>query len=113
MLHFPLLLIKRLSKSKVGIISSDYESVHKMRTHQTGLNRKSAILLNGTEIDSLNRNEWSVLCRDYTEIVLSRMTPKQKLRCVKEFQSAGLTVLFAGDGANDVPALRAANLSVG
>ena len=44
--------------------------------------------------------------------MLSRTSPQQKLRCVREFQAAGASVLMAGDGANDVPALKSANLSV-
>ena len=40
------------------------------------------------------------------------LTPEQKLERVRELRAAGRTVLFAGDGVNDAPALRAADVSV-
>lgn len=74
--------------------------------------RRSAILLSGSEIDTLTKLEWRIICREYYEIILCRTTPQQKLTAVKEFQSNDCEVLMAGDGANDIPALKSANLSV-
>jgi sodium/potassium-transporting ATPase subunit alpha len=74
--------------------------------------RQHSILLNGQEIDRLTKAEWRQICTEYTEIILSRATPNHKLLCVKEFQSNGHSVLAVGDGINDVPALKQANLSV-
>lgn len=106
--------INKYVNIQVGILSSDkYDNLKKLRqSSRVNKSINSAILLNGTEIDSLTPDEWSIVCRDYTEIVLSRATPQHKLRCVREFQSCSMSVLMAGDGANDVLALKSANLSV-
>lgn len=44
--------------------------------------------------------------------VFARVTPSQKIRIVRALQRAGRVVAMAGDGANDVPAIRAANVGL-
>lgn len=101
--------------NQVGILTNamKYDSFAKFRELKTdrGL-LKNAILLNGHEIERVTRGEWKTICETYTEIILSRATPSHKLLCVREFQSSGHSVLMVGDGVNDVPALRQADLGV-
>ena len=51
----------------------------------------------------------SVLC-GYSEIVFARTSPTQKLRIVEGCRRAGWVVAVTGDGVNDAPALRRANI---
>jgi P-type E1-E2 ATPase len=69
-------------------------------------------VLNGSEIDSMSKQEWLVVCRNYEEIVLSRATPTHKLICLREFQTNGFCTMMVGDGVNDIMALKSANISV-
>ena len=47
---------------------------------------------------------------DYKEIVFARTSPTQKLRIVEGCMRAGWVVAVTGDGVNDAPALRRANI---
>ncbi|KAI9810977.1 MAG: hypothetical protein M1827_005708 [Pycnora praestabilis] len=71
----------------------------------------TSIALSGSELITLNNNQWTHLCR-YDEIVFARTTPEQKLRIVKEFQSREHIVGMTGDGVNDAPSLKAADVGI-
>jgi sodium/potassium-transporting ATPase subunit alpha len=72
---------------------------------------RHSLLLEGTSLSSLTQDEWSTVC-GYDEIVFARTSPEQKLRIVSELQAKGNYVAVTGDGVNDAPALRAANVGV-
>lgn len=73
--------------------------------------RSSAIVISGADLMSLNDYQWEQLCR-YPEIVFSRTTPEQKLRIVREFRARGEIVGMTGDGVNDAPSLKAADIGI-
>jgi sodium/potassium-transporting ATPase subunit alpha len=71
----------------------------------------TAIVISGPELADLSDSDWDRLC-GYDEIVFARTTPEQKLRIVKEFQGRNNIVAMTGDGVNDAPSLKAADVGV-
>lgn len=70
-----------------------------------------SLVVSGADLMELSSEEWDVLC-SYEEIVFARTTPEQKLRIVKEFQAREAIVGMTGDGVNDAPSLKAADIGI-
>lgn len=73
--------------------------------------RPSSIVISGPELITLNDAQWSQLC-EYDEIVFARTTPDQKLRIVRQLQGREEIVGMTGDGVNDAPSLKAADIGI-
>ncbi|KAL5601021.1 hypothetical protein BROUX41_005850 [Berkeleyomyces rouxiae] len=81
---------------------------------EDGLEKPSArraLVLSGPELKALTDTQWDHIAQ-YQEIVFARTTPEQKLRIVRELQSRRNIVGMTGDGVNDAPSLRAADVGI-
>ncbi|KAJ5376360.1 hypothetical protein N7509_013246 [Penicillium cosmopolitanum] len=72
---------------------------------------ETSLLLEGPSISQLTDKDWDLVCQ-YDEIVFGRTMPDQKLRIVNEFRARDNVVAVTGDGVNDAPAMRAADVGV-
>lgn len=70
-----------------------------------------ALSLTGADLMKLEASDWEQICR-FDEIVFSRTTPDHKLRIVKEFQQRSECVGMTGDGVNDAPSLKQADIGI-
>ncbi|MEW5854783.1 MAG: HAD-IC family P-type ATPase [Myxococcota bacterium] len=68
------------------------------------------VALTGRELDTLGEEELQLAAEQTT--VFARVTPEQKLRLVRALQTRGHVVAMTGDGVNDGPALRQANIGI-
>ncbi|CAF1250241.1 unnamed protein product [Didymodactylos carnosus] len=70
-----------------------------------------AIVVTGSEIQLMDDYMWDWVL-SHQELVFARTSPEQKLKIVMEFQRRGEVVAVTGDGTNDAPALKRADLGV-
>jgi sodium/potassium-transporting ATPase subunit alpha len=72
---------------------------------------QGSLVLEGKDLLKLTPAQWDIICR-YDEIVFARTTPEQKLKIVNEFKDRENIVAVTGDGVNDAPALKAADVGI-
>lgn len=65
-------------------------------------------VLSGPELDAMKQEE--LACNIYRYTIFARVTPAHKVRIVQALQSRGEVVAMTGDGVNDAPALKAADI---
>lgn len=71
-----------------------------------------AYVCTGTELQTISEEELDHILAHHSEIVFARTSPQQKLIIVEGCQRAGKIVAVTGDGVNDSPALKKANIGV-
>ncbi|KAF9148587.1 hypothetical protein BG015_009667 [Linnemannia schmuckeri] len=100
---------------KINLVLSDTkEMVAKNRgcsIDEVGDDEYNAIVIHGEQIDSMTDNDWDLIFSK-PEIIFARTSPKHKLQIVKRAQAMGHIVGVTGDGVNDSPALKKADLGI-
>jgi P-type Ca2+ transporter type 2C len=93
---------------RVAMITGDYPLTARAIAHQAGI--RGAVALTGAELQLMDD---AALARAVmTHDIYARITPVQKLRIVRALQANGETVAMTGDGVNDAPALKAADIGI-
>jgi magnesium-transporting ATPase (P-type) len=94
------------------MVTGDHPHTALAIAREIGLVQRSAPrLVTGTELARMSDTEIQ-LALDAAEIVFARVTADQKLRIVKALQRKREIVAVTGDGVNDAPALRAADVGI-
>uniref|UniRef100_A0A1I8EIX7 Na(+)/K(+)-exchanging ATPase n=1 Tax=Wuchereria bancrofti TaxID=6293 RepID=A0A1I8EIX7_WUCBA len=71
-----------------------------------------AMIVHGEQLKKLSDKDLNYIVKYYSCIVFARTSPIQKLQIVEAFQNAGHIVAVTGDGVNDAPALRKADIGI-
>nr|XP_019958015.1 PREDICTED: sodium/potassium-transporting ATPase subunit alpha-2-like [Paralichthys olivaceus] len=102
----------------VGIISEGNETVEDIANRlniplsQVDPRDAKACVVHGSDLKDMSSEYLDDLLRNHTEIVFARTSPQQKLIIVEGCQRQGAIVAVTGDGVNDSPALKKADIGV-
>ena len=95
---------------KTVMITGDHIITAKAIAKEIGILGKDELAITGNELDKLTDKELVKNIMNYS--VFARVTPEHKVRIVKLFQRAGMVVAMTGDGVNDAPALKKADIGI-
>ncbi len=96
---------------RIAMITGDYGLTAESLARRVGmLESKNPRILTGAELDEIADAELQGILEH--ETIFARMAPEHKLRLVAAFQARGEMVAVTGDGVNDAPALRKADVGV-
>lgn len=90
------------------MITGDHKNTACAIAEKLGILRNGNKAMSGTEINAFSDRELEKCIGDYT--VFARVSPEHKVRIVKALQSRGEIVAMSGDGTNDAPALKSADI---
>ncbi|MBL6954645.1 MAG: HAD-IC family P-type ATPase [Alphaproteobacteria bacterium] len=97
---------------KVVMITGDYGLTASTIARQIGLISGPGTVIHGDELSTMSDIALANILSNSEEIIFARIAPAQKLRVVQAFQALGETVTVTGDGVNDAPALKNADMGV-
>ena len=96
------------------VITGDFGITAEAVARELGMIREcEAIVLTGTQVTNMTDTELKKILRDREQpVIFARSLPEQKMRIVDLLQSEGEVVAMTGDGVNDAPALKKADIGV-
>lgn len=95
----------------VKMITGDHVTTASAIARRMGLRKdKKIIAYTGAELAQMNSSELANAVQE--GVVFARVAPEQKLRLVEALQSRGEIVAMTGDGVNDAPALKQADIGI-
>ena len=94
---------------RIIMITGDYPLTAQNIARQIGL-ADSSRFITGPELDAMDEDELQK--RIHTVNVFARVVPEQKLRIVNALKATGEVVAMTGDGVNDAPALKSADIGI-
>lgn len=96
---------------KTVMITGDHKTTAAAIAKDIGIMQEGDLALTGQELDALSDVELKEKLEKIT--VYARVSPENKIRIVKAWQEKGNIAAMTGDGVNDAPALKQANIGIG
>ena len=95
---------------KTVMITGDHIATAKAIAKELGILKGQDLAITGEELDKISQSVLQKNIMQYS--VFARVTPEHKVRIVQAYQSTGAVVAMTGDGVNDAPALKNADIGI-
>jgi len=95
---------------QIKIVTGDYRQTAEKIAKNLGFRIEKKSVMEGAELEKISDSELKKRIEDI--VLFTRATPHQKLKIVRVLQELGERVAMTGDGVNDAPALKKANIGV-
>lgn len=104
--------IKQCKEAGISVImiTGDHPGTAKAIAREIGLFNEGDLLITGADVDAMSESELS--SKIVSVRIIARALPIQKLRIVRALKNNGHIVAMTGDGVNDAPALKSADIGI-
>ncbi|WP_019911464.1 calcium-translocating P-type ATPase, SERCA-type [Paenibacillus sp. HW567] len=102
--------VTRRAGIKTVMITGDHGTTAEAIAHQLGILQRGGTVLTGSQLSRMDDDALDKVSDNV--YVYARVSPEHKLRIVKSLQRQGHVVAMTGDGVNDAPAIKAADIGI-
>ena len=93
------------------MITGDHKDTAVAIAHRIGLMQEGDLAMTGAEIDAMDDDSFAAIVSKVA--VFARVSPQNKVRIVRAYRAQGKVVAMTGDGVNDAPSIKAADIGIG
>ena len=102
----------RTAGIRIIVITGDHPLTAAATAERIGITGPHPTVVTGEDFEQLDENQLAALVREQPEVIFARASPEAKLHIAEALRRDGHVVAMTGDGVNDAPALRRADIGV-